>query len=54
MTTTDKTQMCLACGAAPATSTDGTVPLCASCAQLAAEKKRGVEFDKKSSSTTTP
>ena len=42
-------QLCLACGVNLATSVDGTVPLCASCAAQAKEAKRGVKFDKKSS-----
>jgi predicted amidophosphoribosyltransferase len=39
-------QLCLACGANPATSVDGTVPLCSSCAAQAKEAKRGVKFEK--------
>lgn len=39
-------QMCLACGQKEATSTNGTVPLCADCAALAAGKGRGVDFQK--------
>lgn len=38
-------QMCLACSQREATSSDGTVPLCAQCAALAAGKGRGVQFD---------
>lgn len=39
-------QMCLGCNEKPAVSTKETVPLCAACAALAQEAKRGVEFDK--------
>lgn len=46
----DPNQMCLGCGANPATSTDGTVPLCAACAALAKEAKRGVKFEKRQAS----
>lgn len=42
----DEKQMCLGCGTNPATTSDGTLPLCAKCAALAAQKKRGVEFSK--------
>jgi len=37
-------QLCLGCGANPATSADGTVPLCSSCAAQAKEAKRGVQM----------
>jgi hypothetical protein len=46
----DPNQMCLGCGANPATSTDGTVPLCAECAALAKDAKRGVKFEKREAS----
>jgi predicted amidophosphoribosyltransferase len=39
-------QLCLGCGANPATSADGTVPLCSSCAAQAKEAKRGVKYQK--------
>ncbi len=39
-------QMCLGCNEKPAVSTKETVPLCAACAALALDSKRGVEFDK--------
>jgi hypothetical protein len=42
-------QLCLGCGSKPATSINGTVPLCAECAALAKEAKRGVKFEKTSS-----
>ena len=40
-------QMCLACGQKEATSTQGTVPLCADCAALATGKGRGVNYQEK-------
>lgn len=43
-------QKCLACGVKDATSADGTVPLCSSCAALTKGKERGVEFEKKDAS----
>mgnify|MGYP001432738777 CR=1 FL=1 len=42
----DLAGLCLACGENPATSADGTVPLCASCAAKAKEAKRGVKYEK--------
>lgn len=39
-------QKCLACGVNDATSADGTVPLCSSCAALTKGKTRGVEYKK--------
>lgn len=39
-----ETQLCLACSVNPATSSNGTVPLCSSCAAQASGKERGVEF----------
>lgn len=38
-------QLCLACSVNPATSTSGTVPLCAECAAQALDNKRGVHFE---------
>jgi len=35
---------CFACGEAEATS-EGTVPLCAKCAELASQKNRGVKYE---------
>jgi hypothetical protein len=40
----DDKQMCLGCGTRPATSSNGTVPLCSTCAKLAEGKERGVEY----------
>ena len=37
-------QMCLSCSVHPATTTNGTVPLCAQCASLARGKERGVKM----------
>jgi hypothetical protein len=38
-------QMCLGCNENPATTSDGTVPLCTKCASLAKEGRRGVKYD---------
>lgn len=42
------TQLCLSCSERPATSTSGTVALCAQCAALVAEtsNSRGVKYTK--------
>lgn len=39
------TQTCFACGERPATTTDGTVPMCQICSQAVTDK-RGVRFEK--------
>ena len=39
-------QMCLSCSVNPATTSDGTVPLCASCKALVTNP-RGVEYQDK-------
>lgn len=42
----DQPQMCLSCSVNPATTSDGTVPLCASCKALV-KNPRGVEYQDK-------
>lgn len=37
-------QVCMGCGQRPATSSDGTLPLCSQCAAQAKGKERGVEY----------
>jgi len=39
---TESGQLCLSCGVAPATTSNGTVPLCSDCAAQAQGKGRGV------------
>lgn len=40
----DNKQMCMGCGSRPASCSNGTLPLCSTCAALAAKKERGVEY----------
>lgn len=46
-------QMCLSCSVNPATTQDGTVPLCSACKALVSNP-RGVEYAKKAEPAEEP